>query len=282
MALPQPKRAPGTYVTLDKARLNGFLQKMSVTIAIPLYLEVKSNYEHDGATLGELVDVLGRSPKTIQNALAILKGGGAVRQEAGRYYPSDELPEVIKDTPARTPSRGVSRDPSRTLSRGSSRNPGNEQADNAVPDDENDPLKEEKEEKEEKELEGREERPLEHAPEKNAFETVAEIIGDRDAVWLRDRRGFDFARAVGTFGEKLLEVWQKALADPPRKPKDRATYRFQDACEGVLDLSPPTDSAGFSNFSGRGVKVVTSSPPGPEPTLEQLLSGPLEGAWGRR
>lgn len=250
VALPQPKRAAGTYVTLDKARLTTLLERMSAPVAILVYLEGKTNYEHDGATLGELIDALSRSPKTLQNVLSLLKREGEVYETGGRFYPGPP-PEIIRDTPETFPenredsrplSRTLSRDASRTLSRKS----GNRGMEKPVPDELNGALKEEKE------LEGRE-RSSERTPE-NPFEVVQKIVGTQNAAWLRDRRNFDFALSVATWGEKLPEIWQKALVDPPRKPRDKPIFRFQDACEGILDLPMQADGAGFSSFSGRGVK----------------------------
>lgn len=102
--------------------------------------------------------------------------------------------------------------------------------------------------------------PKERSSERasDSFETVQKIVGPRSAVWLRDKRGFDFDRAVQTWGDRLADVWQKALEHPPRKERDKPIFRFQDACEGELDLSPPAEGTGFPSFSGRGVKKSAS------------------------
>jgi hypothetical protein len=74
-----------------------------------------------------------------------------------------------------------------------------------------------------------------------AYSEVAYAVGHPTAEWLRDKRDFDFVRAFKDWGDQLEDLWKAAVHHGSRKPGDKAKFRFQDACEGDLDLGvkPP-------------------------------------------
>lgn len=69
-----------------------------------------------------------------------------------------------------------------------------------------------------------------------AYNEVAYATSQYVAQWLRDARGFDFERAYDIWGSDLESLWKQAVVAENRKPGDQAKFRFQDACEGTLDL----------------------------------------------
>lgn len=69
-----------------------------------------------------------------------------------------------------------------------------------------------------------------------AYSMVAYASSHYVAEWLRDARGFDFARAVAIWGDSLEELWRAAVSAESRRSGDQAKFRFQDACEGGLEL----------------------------------------------
>ena len=77
----------------------------------------------------------------------------------------------------------------------------------------------------------------EESPEnRKAFGDVAFASNHHVAEWLRDVRDFDFEQAVAIWGDDLGVLWRAAVRAKSRKPGDQAKFRFQDACEGALDL----------------------------------------------
>ena len=76
---------------------------------------------------------------------------------------------------------------------------------------------------------------------KKAYSEVAYAAGHHVAEWLRDKRNFDFVHAFALWGDQLENLWKAAVHCDSRKLGDKAMFRFQDACEGSLDLGvkPP-------------------------------------------
>lgn len=62
---------------------------MPAAQGILLFLELKRNYTHDGATLGELIEALGKCVGTVENTIYRLLASGKVVQQDGRFYPRD-------------------------------------------------------------------------------------------------------------------------------------------------------------------------------------------------
>ena len=81
------RRDAGTYYTVDKGRFDALLKTMPAAQGILMFLELKRNYTRDGATFGELADVLGRSAGTVENTLYKLMAAGQVERRDGRFFP---------------------------------------------------------------------------------------------------------------------------------------------------------------------------------------------------
>lgn len=124
------RREKGTYTCLDNSFLEEHLKAIPCTQGILLYLQMKRNYDQDGASLGELLDALGCAPGTLENTLYRLVSAGEIQRTEGRYYPSSTDVST-------TSSTGTSTDVSTKLWKTEPEKP--------VQDGAPEPLKEEKE-----------------------------------------------------------------------------------------------------------------------------------------
>lgn len=110
------RRDAGTYYTVDKGRFDALLKTMPAAQGILLFLELKRNYTHDGATLGELIEALDKCVGTIENTIYRLLASGEVVRQDGRFYPRD-LHESFHNSVEEPVENGdVSTDVSTTLS----------------------------------------------------------------------------------------------------------------------------------------------------------------------
>lgn len=78
-------------------------------------------------------------------------------------------------------------------------------------------------------------------PNDEAFEIFVKLVGLQDARFLTYRKAFNFTQAFLVWGEMLPELWLECLRQPNRHEKDKALYRFQEACERSYEtgLVPP-------------------------------------------
>ena len=70
-------------VRLEAALVHELLKRAPVKAGIRLYLSL---HQIESATAGELIDVLGRAPRTVDNALRDLRRTGQVEEREGRFY----------------------------------------------------------------------------------------------------------------------------------------------------------------------------------------------------
>ena len=103
--------------------------------------------------------------------------------------------------------------------------------------------------------------------DQRAYSEVAYAVGYDNAEWLRDKRGFDYARAYALWGDELENLWKAAVRYESRKPKDKAIFRFQDACEGKLDLEVKPESETVEEDSA------------PKIRFGDVVSHPVEGEF---
>jgi hypothetical protein len=116
----------------------------------------------------------------------------------------------------------------------------------------------------------KEKRPSEaRDPEsEKAYGEVAYAAGHNVAEWLRDKRNFDFVRAVALWGDQLEDLWTAAVHADSRKLGDKAKFRFQDACEGDLDLGVKPPPGGVNG---------SAAPPAVE--YGDVVCHPEHGEW---
>ena len=257
------RRDAGTYYTLDKERIDALLLTLPAKQGILLFLELKRNYNQNGATFGELVDALGSTVKTLENTLYKLLASGDLVKNDDRFFPNsgDNLPTV---SPPFTPTLGE--------------NLGKTPPKYIVLDAPPEPLKEEKEKKEENKTidpptpqEKKREGKSEFDPANLELPNFLEPQVWRD--WCEHRRDVKKTLTPTTAKQQLA-----LLSKTPDEANAIITQSIERGWVGLFPLKENRARAGGS--SRRGVKESTSSYE-EDVSMEDLLSGPLDGNWGR-